>query len=52
MVLRQDDAQHRYDSGGILPDHLSLLRIETGRFTARETTECIRAQFALPLVRE
>jgi len=48
-VLRQDDAHHRYDSGGTLPLDLPLLHLETDHLTARETAERIRAHFALPL---
>src|SRR5579875_2782145 len=48
-VSRQDDAHHRYDSGGTLPLDLPLLRLGTDHLTARETAERIRAHFALPL---
>lgn len=47
-ALRQDAAQHRYDSGGILPLDLPLLRIETEHLTAEDTAARIHEHFGLP----
>ena len=47
-ALRQDAAQHRYDSGGILPLDLPLLRIETEHLTAEDTAARIHEHFGSP----
>lgn len=45
--LRQDAILHRYDSGGMLPFDLPLLRVETAHLAADATADLIANHFEL-----
>ena len=50
--LREDTARHRYDSGGVLPFDVPLLRLETESLSAEATAQRIIDHFGLPCVPE